>query len=193
MKDLDLNADDLVVISPNAPDAMIQYALECQELGVPYVFDPSQQIVRLDGEKLKAGLTGAKALFANAYEFELLQKHCRMSSQEILQSVDFALITQGELGSIIYENGEFLGEVPVFPPKQILDPTGVGDSFRAGFLKAYVHGFNLMLCGKIGALAATYCLEEKGPQSQRYSLEDFITRFRTQFDDAGALDALIKD
>jgi adenosine kinase len=50
-----------------------------------------------------------------------------------------------------------------------------------------------MLCGKIGALAATYCLEEKGPQSQRYSLEDFITRFRTQFDDAGALDALIKD
>jgi adenosine kinase len=193
MKDLDLNADDLVVISPNAPDAMIQYALECQELGVPYVFDPSQQIVRLDGEKLKAGLTGAKALFANAYEFELLQKHCRMSSHEILQSVDFAVITQGELGSMIYEEGEFLGEVPVFPPKQILDPTGVGDSFRAGFLKAYVHGFNLMLCGKIGALAATYCLEEKGPQSQRYSLEDFITRFRTQFDDEGALDALNKD
>jgi len=193
IKDLDLDADDLVVISPNAPDAMIQYALECQELGIPYVFDPSQQIVRLDGEKLKAGLTGAKALFANAYEFELLQKHCRMSSQEILQSVDFAVVTQGELGSMIYENGEFLGEVPVFPPKQILDPTGVGDSFRAGFLKGYVHGFDLMLCAQIGALAATYCLEEKGPQSQRYSLEDFITRFRTQFNDDGALDALIKD
>ena len=191
MKDLDLMPDDLVVISPNAPDAMIKYALECQELGVPYIFDPSQQIVRLDGERLKEGLLGAKALFANEYEFELLQKHCQMSADEILNAVDFAVVTLGEQGSRVYQNGKLLGDVPIVPPHQIMDPTGVGDAYRGGFLKGYVHGFDLLLCARMGALAATYCLEEKGTQSQCYLTNDFVARFRTIFDDQGALDAII--
>ena len=193
MKELDLTPEDVVVISPNAPDAMIKYALECQELGVPYIFDPSQQIVRLDGERLKEGLLGAKALFANEYEFELLQKHCRMSADEILNAVDFAVVTLGEQGSRVYQNGELLGDVPVVPPHQILDPTGVGDAYRGGFLKGYVHGFDLLLCAKMGALAATYCLEEKGTQSQCYLTNDFVARFRTIFDDQGALDTIISN
>ena len=193
MKELDLTPEDVVVISPNAPDAMIKYALECQELGVPYIFDPSQQIVRLDGERLKEGLLGAKALFANEYEFELLQKHCRMSADEILNAVDFAVVTLGEQGSRVYQNGELLGDVPVVPPHQILDPTGVGDAYRGGFLKGYVHGFDLLLCAKMGALAATYCLEEKGTQSQCYLTNDFVARFRTIFDDQGALDKIISN
>ena len=193
MKDLGLTPDDVVVISPNAPDAMIKYALECQELGVPYIFDPSQQIVRLDGERLKEGLLGAKALFANEYEFELLQKHCKMSADEILNAVDFAVVTLGEQGSRVYQDGKLLGGIPVVPAHQILDPTGVGDAYRGGFLKGYVNGFDLLLCAQMGALAATYCLEEKGTQSQCYLTNDFVARFRTIFDDQGVLDAIISN
>lgn len=191
MKDLGLTSDDVVVISPNAPDAMIKYALECQELGIPYIFDPSQQIVRLDGERLKEGIMGAKVLFANEYEFELLQKHCQMTADEILKAVEIAVVTLGEQGSRVYQNGNLLGDVPIVPPHQILDPTGVGDAYRGGFLKGYVHGFDLLLCARMGALAATYCLEEKGTQSQCYLTNDFVARFRTIFDDQGALDAII--
>lgn len=191
MKELNLSADDLVVISPNAPDAMIQYALECQSLGVPYIFDPSQQIVRLDEKGLKAGIKGAKALFANAYEFELLQKHSKMGAEEILKSVDFAVITLGEKGSRVYEYGEIRGDVSIFPPECIQDPTGVGDAYRAGFLKGYLNHFDLVLCAQMGALAATYCLEEVGTQTQCYLMNDFVTRFRTRFDDQGALDMLV--
>lgn len=193
MKDLGLTPEDVVVISPNAPDAMIKYALECQELGVPYIFDPSQQIVRLDGARLKEGLLGAKALFANEYEFELLQKHCEMTADELLNAVDFAVVTLGEQGSRVYEHGQLLGEVPVVPPHQIADPTGVGDAYRGGFLKGYVHGFDLLLCAQMGALAATYCLEEQGTQSQCYLTNDFVARFRTIFDDKGALDAIVSE
>ena len=191
MKELGLTKDDLVVISPNAPDAMIKYALECQALGVPYIFDPSQQIIRLDEERLKAGIQGAKALFVNQYEFELLQKHTHLSRDEILNAVDFAVITYGELGSKIYKQGKFLDDVPVFKPTQMVDPTGVGDAYRGGFIKGYIHGFDLVLCGQMGALAATYCLEEQGPQSQCYLMQDFISRFRTQFDDKGVLEQLL--
>ena len=191
LKNLNLNRDDLVMISPNAPDAMIQYALECQALNVPYIFDPSQQIVRLDEADLRAGITGAHALFANEYEFELLQKHTRLSAEEILDSLAFAVITLGKAGSRVYENGLVKGDVPAFPTEIIADPTGVGDAYRAGFLKGYIHGLDLILCAQMGSLAATYCLEEMGTQSQCYLIKDFVSRFRTEFDDQGALDVFI--
>jgi adenosine kinase len=191
MADLDLEPDDLVMISPNAPDAMIKYALECQDLGVRYIFDPSQQIVRLDGEDLKQGIQGAHAFFVNEYEFELLQKHSHLSAMEIINSVAFAVITHGKDGCTVYEHGSLKGDVPVFPPSQILDPTGVGDAFRAGFLKGYLHGFDLLLCAQIGTLAATYCLEEKGTQKHCYQIDEFVKRFRTQFDDCGLLDSFL--
>lgn len=192
MKELDLSAEDLVMISPNAPDAMLQYAIECQELGVPYIFDPSQQIVRLDAEDLRKGITGAHALFANEYEFELLLKHSGMDSIAMLNAVDFAVITLGKEGSRVVESGKVTGEVPAFPTAKIQDPTGVGDAFRAGFLKGYLNGFNLVLCAQMGSLAATYCLEEIGTQTHCYLMKDFVTRFRTEFDDGGALDVLLQ-
>lgn len=192
MEDLGLTSNDLVMVSPNSPDVMTQYPLQCQALGVPYIFDPCQQIIRLDAEDMKQGVLGAKALFVNEYEFGLLQKHCQMTAEEILSAVDFAIITLGKDGSRVYEHGEIKGQVPVFPPKQVKDPTGVGDAFRAGFLKGYLHGFDLLLCARMGALAATYCLEEVGTQAQRYRMNDFVTRFRTEFDDEGALDVLLQ-
>jgi adenosine kinase len=191
MKDLHLGKDDLVMVSPNAPDAMIKYALECQQLGVPYIFDPSQQIVRLDADDLRKGIIGARALFANDYEFELLQKNSQMGADEILKAVDFAVITLGKAGSRVVEGGTVKGEVPAFPPTRIQDPTGVGDAYRAGFLKGYLNGFDLLLCAQMGSLAATYCLEEIGTQTHCYLMKDFVTRFRTEFDDGGALDALL--
>ena len=192
IQDLGLTSDDLVMVSPNSPDVMTQYPLQCQALGVPYIFDPCQQIIRLDAEDMRQGVLGAKALFVNEYEFGLLQKHCQMAAEEILSAVDFAIITLGKDGSRVYEHGEIKGQVPVFPPKQVKDPTGVGDAFRAGFLKGYLHGFDLLLCARMGALAATYCLEEVGTQTQCYRMNDFVTRFRTVFDDEGALDVLLQ-
>lgn len=193
MADLDLTVDDYVVISPNAPDAMIKYALECQELGVPYIFDPSQQIVRLNKEDLKKGIKGAHALFGNEYEFELLQKHTELSADEILSDLAFAVITLAESGSRVYKTGTFLSNVPAFPPTRVLDPTGVGDAFRAGFFKGYLNGVNLVLCAQMGALAATYSLEEMGPQNHCYKMQDFVTRFRTMFEDDGELDVLLQE
>lgn len=191
MKDLGLTRDDLVVISPNAPDAMVKYALECQQLGIPYVFDPSQQIVRMDEKGLTLGISKAKALFANEYEFELLQKHTRMSENELVQAVDFAVVTLGAEGSRVYENGALLGQVAAFPPSRVEDPTGVGDAFRAGFLKGYVNHFDLLVCAQMGSLAAAYCLEQVGTQAHDYTLQAFIARFRTEFDDHGLLDTLL--
>lgn len=181
---------DLAVISPNDPGAMEQYALECSRLSIPYLYDPSQQIVRLSAEALRVGIRSCQSLFCNDYEFGLIEEKTGLDIDSILRSAEFVVITRGEEGADVHRQGEVI-HIPVAPPDHIADPTGVGDAFRAGFLKGFTHGLPLAICGRMGALAATYCLEEEGPQSHRYDLPQFIERYRRHFKDDGELDALL--
>lgn len=181
---------DLVIISPNDPGAMVQYAAECRELGIPYLYDPSQQLVRMQREDIRRGAEGAMCLFVNDYEYELLQKHSGLTQKDLLRHLKFMVVTLGEKGSIITV-GDQEYHVPIAPAKEILDPTGVGDAYRAGFLTGYRMGWDWELCGQTGALAATYCLEKRGTQNHSYTPAEFTRRFREHFDDHGRLDELI--
>ena len=182
---------DLVVISPNDPAAMRQYVAECHELGVPYLYDPSQQIVRMTGAELKEGIEGAFALFVNDYEFGLVQKMTGLSTEELFRHVRILVVTQGEKGSTIYvDQKEY--QVPIVPAERILDPTGVGDAFRGGFLTGYSRGLDWETCGQMGALAATYCLEQKGPQGHDYTRAEFAARYKKNFGVNQKLEELLK-
>jgi len=184
--DLDVSPD-LVVISANEPDAMRRYVQECQELFIPYFYDPSQQIIRMEKEDLRKGVEGAKALFVNDYEYSLIQKATGMTPNDILEHVEFLVVTLGEKGAAIYAGDEVI-EIPCVLPAKIADPTGVGDAFRGGFLYGFSRGWGLSFCGHLGALSATYCLEAKGPQAHHYTKQDYVTRFREHFQDGGVLD-----
>jgi adenosine kinase len=181
---------DLVMISPNDPGAMVKYANECREMSVPYFYDPSQQIVRMEAEDIRRGVDGAKALFLNEYEYELLQVRTGLSEAQILKESEFMVVTLGEKGARIYTRDKQI-EVPAVTPHKMVEPTGVGDAFRGGFLCGYARGWDMLTSARMGALAATYCLEERGPQNHSYTPGEFVTRFRQHFDDGGLLDALI--
>ncbi len=184
------NQPDLVIISPNDPKAMRQYSEECQTLKIPYLYDPSQQLVRIDPEDIRVGVMGCESLFVNDYEYELLQNRTKLTHDEILAKVKFIVVTYGEKGAIVYAEGKQF-KIPIVPAKEIADPTGVGDAFRGGFVRGYLLGLDWQTCGQMGALAATYCLEQRGPQNHKYSIHEFITRYRESFNDKGALDALL--
>lgn len=181
---------DLAVISPNDPMAMKQYAVECRQLGIDYFYDPSQQTARFDGDELRHGIDGAKALFCNDYEFGLIQKKANLSATDLLEMVGFMVVTRGEHGSTIYLDSEQIS-IPVVLPQKIVDPTGVGDAFRGGFLAGYSNQLDLEVCGKMGAVAAAYCLEQKGTQNHTYSKLEFLQRYRSNFDDADKLEAFL--
>lgn len=191
-QDLETDEIDLAVISPNDPQAMVKYAAECQELGIPYLYDPSQQIVRLAGEDLREGLEGCGLLVVNDYEFELLREKTGLSAEAIQHTPARAcVVTLGAEGSRIWAKGGIY-DIPAVPPQRAEDPTGIGDAFRAGLIKGLAQGLSWDLAGRMGALAATYALEQTGPQSHRYTLADFVTRFREHFDDDQALDVLLR-
>lgn len=191
LKKLDGNWPELVVISPNDPQAMKRYVDECQQLGLPYFYDPSQQILRLEAEELRDGIQGALALFVNEYEFALVCKKTGFSREDILRSVNFLVVTLGEKGANVF-CGIDEYDIPIVPPEHIADPTGVGDAFRGGFIIAYSLGMDWEICGRVGALAATYCLENHGPQGHSYTQQEFVSRFRKYFDDRGVLDLIMK-
>jgi adenosine kinase len=180
---------DLVVISPNSPEAMNQYPVECQELEIPYLYDPSQQIPRMTGEELRKGVEGADSLMVNDYELGMIQNKTGMSDDDIRGHLRLMVVTLGSEGASIYADGEEV-HTPVVPPIKTVDPTGVGDAFRGGFLTGLSNGFDWEICGKMGALAATYCLESKGTQEHRFTVGEFVARFREHFDDDGVLDEL---
>ena len=182
---------DLVVISPNDPKAMNQYVQECSSLKIPFLYDPSQQIVRLSPEDLRRGVENAQSVFVNEYELELLQKHTGISLGEMLKKVEYMVVTLGEEGAAIYADG-LVHRVKAVKPTHIKDPTGVGDAFRGGFLSGRGHGLDWVTCGQMGALAATYCLEQAGPQCHHYTILEYITRYRQNFNDQGKLDVLLK-
>lgn len=182
---------DYLVISPNDPTAMRKFTDEAVQLGIPYLFDPSQQVARNPHEDLRVGVEHAHAVFCNEYEFDLLVKHTGFSSQTIDRYVRLMVITRGEKGATI-KSDEREYQIPIVPAERVVDPTGVGDAFRGGFLRGYRLGLDLQTCGQMGALSATYCLEQKGTTNHTYTPKDYIARYRLQFDDNGALDILLK-
>lgn len=180
---------DLVIISPTDPAAMQKHAAECRELGIPYLYDPSQQVLRLEGDELERDMRGAHLMFVNDYEIGLIEKKTGLSMTEILERVDIVVVTKGADGATIYtKENEVL--VPVVKEERVVDPTGVGDAFRGGFLAGYAHGWDLEFCARMGSLAAVYCLEQNGTQNHHYTIDEFKARFRENFDDEGRLNSI---
>ncbi|HSQ39928.1 MAG TPA: PfkB family carbohydrate kinase, partial [Anaerolineales bacterium] len=190
LKELD-NKPDLVIVSPNAPNAMMKFPAECRELGIKYLYDPSQQVIRLEGAELIRDMEGAYFLFCNDYEFDIISKKTGWDLKQMLQHVKVVVVTRGKDGANLYTNGDDIF-IPTVPEREVVDPTGVGDAFRGGFLTGYSHGFDWKLCGEIGSLAAVYCLEQPGPQTHSYTRQEFVERFRQHFDDGGKLNQLIE-
>jgi len=191
-RDLDYQAIELTILSPNAPAAMVKYARECQELGIPYIYDPSQQIIRLSGEELLEGTRGARMLIVNEYEFGLIRRKTGLSDEELLALPQVTIITQGERGSTIQAQGR-TWHIPAVPPEPLVEPTGVGDAYRAGVIKGMLRGYRWETTGRIAALAATYVLEQEGTQNHRYTREEFVARYRRLFGDAPELSDLLGD
>jgi adenosine kinase len=153
------------------------------------IFDPSQQIPILTGEQLAEGIDLADIVVANDYEFSMIGRKADLSLDDIERRVDMLVITYGENGSEIRAGGERV-HIPVAPLKEMVDPTGAGDAYRAGLVKGLLMGLDLDMVGRIAAQTATYPIERYGTQEQRYGLDEFVERFDVSFPEyAGRLRA----
>ena len=177
---------DLVVISPNDPEAMLRHTDECRERGYRFVADPSQQLARMEGPEIRRLVDGAALLFTNDYEKALTESKTGWSDAEVLDRVGVRITTLGPEGALVETKGHPPIRVAAVPEVRRADPTGVGDAFRSGFLSGLAWGAGLERCAQIGSLLATYVLETVGTQEYQVKPAEFHERFAAQFGEAAA-------
>ncbi|SHK26669.1 adenosine kinase [Pseudonocardia thermophila] len=172
---------DLVLIGASDPAAMVKYTRQCLELGMPFVADVSQQVTRMDGPDIRILVDGARFLMTNDYEWELLQQKTGWTPAQVAERVDIRITTLGENGvQIVCRDGSEL-KVGVVPETGKVDPTGVGDAFRAGFLAAHTQGLSLERSAQLGCLIAVTTLESHGGQEWTWDRAVAVERLRDAY------------
>ncbi|MFW5490286.1 MAG: carbohydrate kinase family protein [Desulfovibrio sp.] len=173
-------AKSFACVSPGNVDDMTEYPERYKKLGIPYFYDPGQQIPVLSPEQMLSAIDGAYAMVSNDYELEMVMKATGKTMDELLQLTDHLIVTVGEHGSrIITRDGQT--EVGAVKAEVIKDPTGAGDAFRAGVIKGLVTGKSLEESCQIGSVAAVYCVEQGEPQGQSYTQDEFWKRYAANF------------
>jgi adenosine kinase len=176
-----------VLVGPNDPEAMVRHTEECRERGYPFIADPSQQLAFGNGEMIRDLIDGAAILFSNEYESALIQKKTGWSAAEVLQRVGTWVVTLGAEGVRVEQQGVEPVLVAAVPEIEKVEPTGVGDAFRAGFLAALEWGLTLERAAQLGCLLAVYVVEKVGTQEYTLHQAAFLRRFaETYGEDAAA-------
>ncbi|WP_411078237.1 carbohydrate kinase family protein [Streptomyces sp. cmx-10-25] len=179
---------DLVLVSPNDPEAMLRHTSEAAGLGVAFCADPSQQLARLDGEEVRLLLRGPRVLFTNAYEAQLVQERTGWTERQVLERVGTWVITRGADGARILASGRPAVDVAAVPADGPVEPTGAGDAFRAGFLAATVRADDPVRAARLGAALATTALESVGPQAYTLDGEMLLARIADTYGPEAAAD-----
>ena len=171
-----IGTPDLVIIGANDPEAMVVHTEECRTLGLAFAADPSQQLARLSGDEIRKLIDGAKYLFTNDYEWDLMLSKTGWSEADVMVQVGLRVTTLGAKGVDVVNRDGTTIHVDVVPETSQVDPTGVGDAFRAGFLTGRSAGLSLERSAQLGSLVAVLVLESEGTQRWTWDHELAATR-----------------
>jgi adenosine kinase len=183
-----VGAPDFVLIGADDPEGMVRHTRECRQRGFAFIADPSQQLAFSDGALIRDLIDGATYLFSNEYESHMIESKTGWSAQEVLDRVGTQVTTLGADGVRITSQGTEPIEVKAAPGVTALEPTGVGDAFRAGFLAGLEWGFGHERAAQVGCVLAAYVVETVGTQEYSFTPQEFVERVRTAYGDDAAAD-----
>ncbi|MES3020019.1 MAG: carbohydrate kinase family protein [Pseudomonadota bacterium] len=170
----------VAIIAPDGSDGMLKHARDCAALGVPFMFDPGQQLARFSGPELIEFINQASYVAANDYEFEMLMDRTGLTLPEIAERLEALIVTRGEKGSEIYAGGERF-EIPCVQATAVVDPTGCGDAFRAGLLYGITNDFDWPTTGRLASLMGAIKIAHQGGQNHVVSSAQIAQQFEAAF------------
>ena len=177
---------DLVLIGADDPDGMLRHTALAKANGIDIAADPSQQLARMDGEQIRELIDGSTYLFSNEYESGLMVQKTGWSHAEILDRVGVRVTTHGGDGVVIENADGIIAKIPAVPTPGLVDPTGGGDAFRAGYLAGRAAGLDHEPAAQIGCTMATTVLETVGTQEYTLDRPAFLRRLATAYGDEAA-------
>jgi adenosine kinase len=179
MSSIDKN-EALGIISPSNLGDMMDHPKYYRDNGIPFIFDPGQQIPAFSGEQLTEAFDGAEILITNDYELEMIINSTGMTKDEIVDMVAYLITTLGEKGSVVNCKGEET-TIEAVPVSSVVDPTGAGDAYRSGLLKGLAMNKTVAEAAKLGSVCAAYAVEYKGTQEHYFTMGEFSKRFEASF------------
>jgi adenosine kinase len=183
-----VGAPDFVLIAADDPEGMTRHTRECRQRGFPFIADPSQQLAFSDSDLIRDLIDGATYLFSNEYESHMIESKTGWSAEEVLDRVGTQVTTLGADGVRIQSRGTEPIEVKAAPGVTAVEPTGVGDAFRAGFLAGLEWGFGHERAAQVGCVLAAYVVETVGTQEYSFTSPQFVERVRSAYGDDAASD-----
>jgi adenosine kinase len=179
---------DYVLIAADDPQGMVRHTHECRQRGYPFIADPSQQLAFSDGELIRDLIDGATYLFSNEYESHMIENKTGWSADDVLARVGTQVTTLGADGVRITARDAEPIHVKACAGVTPVEPTGVGDAFRAGFLAGLEWGFDHERSAQVGCVLAAYVVETVGTQEYTFTPVDFVERIRASYGDEAATD-----
>ena len=171
---------EAVIIGPNDPGAMKRLVHECRERRIRFVFDPAHQLPMMSAEDVIDSTRDAWIVIGNDYELELIEQRTTRDVAGLLELAEIVVTTLGRRGSRIATRQKTV-EIPAVSPVRESDPTGAGDSYRSGLVAGLLRGLDLEAAGRVGALAATYVIEQVGTIEHDYTPAEFARRYKESF------------
>ena len=170
----------LGIVAPDGRQAMLEHAAQFVAAGIPFIFDPGQQLPLFDGAELKEFIGQARWLAVNDYEWSVLQQRTGWSAADIASRVDALIVTQGAEGSSIHTK-ERTWTVPAVKPRAVVDPTGCGDAYRAGLIHGLLRGLDWETVGRLASLMGAIKIESRGPQNHSFTSAELKRRYQDSF------------
>ena len=170
----------LGIVAPDGREGMLQHAREFHAAGIPFVFDPGQGLPMFGRDELAEFVRMADYVAVNDYEAQLLQEKCGVPVETLAKQVKGLAVTLGAKGSVIYAGGKRI-EIPCAQPAQVVDPTGCGDAYRAGFLYGLAQGMDWELTGRLASLLGALKIAHRGAQNHRFDRAEIGARFKQSF------------
>jgi len=168
------------IVGPDGRDGMISHAKGFSDSNIPFIFDPGQAMPLFDGEDLKKFIAQATWMAVNDYEYELVCERTGWDAKEIATHLKALIVTRGEKGSEIYTDGTVF-HIPVVEAKQIIDPTGCGDAYRAGILYGLMNDLDIQTTGRIASMLGSIKIASGGTQNHSFTKDEFKHAFNSEF------------
>jgi len=175
-----LDKGDFLIVGPTNPVAMMQFVRDAIAKKVPYMFDPAFNITHFSSQDLSLAIDSCEILIGNDYEIELIRRTIRVPDNEFFNADRIVVTTLGSEGSVV-RKGQQEFKIEVAKVETVLDPTGAGDAYRAGFLAGYTRELDLETCAQMASVNGAYAVENNGTQNHNFTLDEFKERFKDNY------------
>lgn len=122
----------------------------------------------------------ADYLTLNDYEAKLLQERTGRDLAALAREVRALVVTLGAQGSEIHADGA-VHRIPPAPAREVVDPTGCGDAYRAGLMYGILQGWDWPTTGRLAGLLGAIKIANRGGQNHRFGWDELAEHFRQAY------------